>query len=276
MHYYKRNLGDYAKKAGRLSMLEHGAYTLLLDACYDRERFPTEAEAIEWAWARTEVEIAAVRFVLSRFFALTDGVYVQERIAEEVATYQRNAENNARIAKEREENRKKSARTVHEACDSGNEAPPNHKPLTTNQEPIKDKGARKRSPSFDASAIELPEWLDRQVWGSWCADRKKRGKPITEEAASLQVKKLGEYMQAGHTPEAVIEHSIASSYQGLFAPKTTAQAAPKTGPQAESFRERDERLARERWEQAAGRAPQHAHIIDITPAEPARLLEIEP
>jgi len=29
MHYFKRNIGDYHKKAGRLSMLEHGAYTLL-------------------------------------------------------------------------------------------------------------------------------------------------------------------------------------------------------------------------------------------------------
>ena len=37
MHYYKRNIGDYHKKAGRLSMIEHGAYTLLIDACYDRE-----------------------------------------------------------------------------------------------------------------------------------------------------------------------------------------------------------------------------------------------
>jgi hypothetical protein len=44
------------------------------------------------------------------------------------------AENNKRIANEREANRKaqstERARTVHEA-------PPNHKPLTTNQEPIK-------------------------------------------------------------------------------------------------------------------------------------------
>lgn len=137
-------------------------------------------------------------------------------------------------------------------------------------------GARKRSPSFDPAAIDLPDWLDPETWAAWCTDRKKRGKAITEKAAELQLAKLSDFRDAGHSPESVIEHSIASSYQGLFAPKATAQAAPKTGPQAESFRERDERLARERWEQAAGRAPQHAHIIDITPAEPARLLEIEP
>lgn len=135
MHYYKRNIGDYAKKAGRLSMLEHGAYTLLIDACYDRERFPTEAEAIEWTWARSEEEIDAVKFILSRFFVLNDGVYVQDRILEEIAKYHENATTNARIAKEREEKRKKRERIVHEACSSVNEPPPNQEPLTINQEP---------------------------------------------------------------------------------------------------------------------------------------------
>ena len=106
MHYYKRNIGDYAKKAGRLSMLEHGAYTLLLDACYDRERFPTLDEAIEWTWARTDAEIEAVKFVLSRFFTLEDGRYVQARIAEEVAKYHETSTKNAQIAAEREAKRK--------------------------------------------------------------------------------------------------------------------------------------------------------------------------
>ena len=57
MHYYKRNIGDYAKKAGRLTMLQHGAYTLLIDSCYDREKFPTLEDAIEWTWASSDDEI---------------------------------------------------------------------------------------------------------------------------------------------------------------------------------------------------------------------------
>ena len=112
MHYYKRNIGDYAKKAGRLSMLEHGAYTLLIDACYDRERFPTKEEAIEWTWARSQEEIAAVEFVLSRFFTLQDGRYVQDRIAEEVEKYQGNSAKNAEIAREREAKRKAEAEKI--------------------------------------------------------------------------------------------------------------------------------------------------------------------
>ncbi len=140
MHYYKRNLGDYAKKAGRLSMLEHGAYTLLMDAIYDRETFPTLEEALDWAWARDDVEVAAVKFVLSKFFELQeDGRYVQNRIQEELDSYKSKAETNTRIAKEREAKRKSKhepSRNVHESCEEKHEPSPNHKPLTINQEPL--------------------------------------------------------------------------------------------------------------------------------------------
>ena len=139
MHYYKRNIGDYAKKAGRLSMLEHGAYTLLMDAIYDRETFPTLEEALDWAWARDEAEVAAVKFVLSKFFTLEDGRYVQNRIQDELVDYKAKAETNARIAKQREEKRKsknEASRTVNEPCEEKHESSPNHKPLTNNHKPL--------------------------------------------------------------------------------------------------------------------------------------------
>ena len=139
MHYYKRNIGDYAKKAGRLSMLEHGAYTLLMDAIYDRETFPTLEEALDWAWARDDAEVAAIKFVLSKFFTLNGDRYVQKRIQDELDSYKAKAETNARIAKDREAKRKSKhepSRNVHEACEEKHEPSPNHKPLTINQEPI--------------------------------------------------------------------------------------------------------------------------------------------
>jgi len=133
MHYYKRNLGDYAKKCGRLTMLQHGSYTLLIDACYDRETFPTLEQAFEWTWASTEAEVEAVKFVLSRFFKLDkDGCYVQDRILEELLQYHKNADTNKRIAEEREAKRREKRTNREQTVD---EAPPNHKPLTTNQEP---------------------------------------------------------------------------------------------------------------------------------------------
>lgn len=88
MHYYERNIGDYHRKAGRLNILQHGVYTLLIDACYDREKFPTLDEAIDWVWAMTDEEIEAVKFVLRKFFTCgEDGIYTQNRIQEDLNKY---------------------------------------------------------------------------------------------------------------------------------------------------------------------------------------------
>jgi uncharacterized protein YdaU (DUF1376 family) len=134
MHYYKRNLGDYAKKAGRLTMLQHGAYNLLIDACYDREEFPTLEQAIEWTWSITDEEIEAVKFVLSRFFKLDkDGQYVQDRILQELLEYHQKADKNKQIAVEREAKRKQNSTN---RVQDVNESSPNHKPITINHKPL--------------------------------------------------------------------------------------------------------------------------------------------
>lgn len=159
MHYFKRNIGDYHRKAGRLSMLEHGAYTLLMDACYDREKFPTKEQAIDWCFARTEEEVKAVEYVLTKFFTVNeDGEYIQDRILAELLKYQENSEKNKQIALDREEKRRlKRKGACHEA--STDRAPavhgiaPNHKPLTNNHKP-KEKTARFAAPSL----VEVSEY----------------------------------------------------------------------------------------------------------------------
>jgi uncharacterized protein YdaU (DUF1376 family) len=265
MHYYKRNIGDYAKKAGRLSMLEHGAYTLLIDACYDRERFPTEQEAIDWAWARTEAEVDAVRFVLSRFFALVDGVYVQERIRDEVSAYTRNAENNARIAREREEKRTKRSRSVDGACSSVNEATPNQEPLTTNQEP-KDTKPRKprRQPDGCLSVDDLvAEGVDPQVAKDWMRARKDKGAKTLTQTAWEGVK--AEAIKAGLRPGDAVRESAKCGWQGFKAswllhqqesisPSRPGQAQRET-PYAQHMRERVEQAAGSLAHIVAAKAP---------------------
>jgi uncharacterized protein YdaU (DUF1376 family) len=162
MHYYKRNLGDYAKKAGRLTMLQHGAYTLLIDSCYDREVFPTLEQAIEWTWASTEAEVDAVKFVLSRFFSLTkDGEYVQDRILEELLQYHKNADTNKRIADEREAKRREKSTKREQSV---NEAPPNQEPLTKNQEPL--TNIKEGKPSLSGTAFPpCPHTELLKLWG---------------------------------------------------------------------------------------------------------------
>jgi len=168
MHYYKRNLGDYAKKAGRLTMLQHGAYTLLIDSCYDREIFPTLDQALEWTWASTEAEIEAVKFVLTRFFTLDkEGCYVQDRILQELLHYHKNADTNKRIADEREaKRREKSTNRVPIV----NEATPNQEPLTTNHKPKRES----------ATVVACPPDVDQQIWDDWKQLRKAKKAPVTE------------------------------------------------------------------------------------------------
>lgn len=158
MHYYKKNLGDYYKKAGRLSILQHGVFNLLIDACYDREQFPTLEEAIEWTWASTPEEVEAVEFVLKRFFTLTDGVYVQKRIKEELADYANQKTINSANGKKGGRPRKKQKDTECEAKKTQSvlketqpdnletEKKPNQKPLTTNQKPETSEGGDPPNP----------------------------------------------------------------------------------------------------------------------------------
>src|SRR6188508_1828681 len=112
MHYYKRHIGDYAKKAGKLTMLQHGAYTMLLDAYYDGEKPPTKQQAMEWCWAFSPEEVAAVEFVLARFFKVDGDLYRQTHCEEEIAHYHNNAATNKQIALDREEKKRQArART---------------------------------------------------------------------------------------------------------------------------------------------------------------------
>jgi len=182
MHYYKRNLGDYAKKAGRLTMLQHGSYTLLIDSCYDREVFPTLEQALEWTWASTEAEVEAVKFVLSRFFTLDkDGCYVQDRILQELLEYHAKADTNKRIAIERETKRREKS-TNREP--SVNEPPPNHKPITNNHKPIKER----------ATSVACPPDVNEQVWQDWLQLRKSKKASVTEtvvKGARSEAAKLG-------------------------------------------------------------------------------------
>lgn len=141
-------------------MLQHGSYTLLIDACYDREQFPTLEEAIDWCWASSKEEIEAVEFVLRKFFTLDGGVYVQKRIQEEITEYHEKSETNKRIANERETKRKQNSTNRAQVV---NEAPPNHEPLTNNHKPITKERERTARASRLPADFEMPN-----EWCEWC------------------------------------------------------------------------------------------------------------
>lgn len=261
MNYYKRHLGDYAKKAGRLSMLQHGSYTLLLDACYDREEFPTLEQAIEWTWASTTEEIEAVTFVLRKFFVLEDGVYVQKRIQEEMAEYHDKAETNKRIALERETKRREKstlrAPVVHATAPEQHEPPPNHEPLTTNHKPVVTEITAKQP---TARGSRLPP--DFQVDMQFAVDEGIQN--CLEESA-----KFRDYWNAQPGQKGV-KLDWPATWRNWCRNSKTSRTAPAIPT---SFKASDDAKARARWEEMTGRihpdnmvAPKHGgDVIDITP-----------
>jgi uncharacterized protein YdaU (DUF1376 family) len=254
MHYYKRNLGDYAKKTGRLTMLQHGAYTLLIDSCYDRETFPTLEQAIEWTWASSEAEIDAVKFVLSRFFALDkDGCYVQVRILQELLQYHANADTNKRIAIEREAKRKNKSTNREQVVD---EPPPNHKPLTINQEPITSNQKLKRE---SATVVACPLDVSEQVWQDWLSLRKAKKAAVTQtvlEGARKEAFKLDWPLE-----KFLVEWCTRGS-QGLKAEWIVDKQQSKNI----SFAQQDELDRRKRWEEMTGRKWPTNDFIDVQPS----------
>jgi len=88
MNYYERHLGDYAKQTGHLSMLEHGAYNLLLDRYYATEKPIPVSDVYRVARAKTKAEKRAVDSVLNEFFVLNNNAWSKNRCEEVIASAQ--------------------------------------------------------------------------------------------------------------------------------------------------------------------------------------------
>jgi len=74
VNYYERYCGDYGRDTAHLSLAEHGAYTLMLDAYYSMERaFSADyAPLYRICRAMTKLEQAAVKSVADEFFPVGD------------------------------------------------------------------------------------------------------------------------------------------------------------------------------------------------------------
>lgn len=88
MNYYERHLGDYARDTAHLTMMEHGAYSILLDRYYATEAGIPADQVHRLARARTKEERQAVDTVLHEFFILIDGIWINQRAEEEIAKAQ--------------------------------------------------------------------------------------------------------------------------------------------------------------------------------------------
>lgn len=200
-------------------MQQHGAYTLLIDACYDREQFPTEEQAIEWVWASTEAEIEAVMFVLRKFFTEVDGVFVQSRISDELTDYRDKADKNRQIAIDREAKRRENRTSKHDPCTgclhNEHESPPNQEPVTSNQEPRANNDKNQSSQKLDFSS--WPGMPSEQLMSEWKQLRKRLKAGVTQTVINRTGKELHIAVKAGFTVDQCFEQWVYKGWRGFEA-----------------------------------------------------------
>ena len=114
--------------------------------------------------------------------------------------------------------------------------------------------------------VEKPEDVCLQVWIDWCSLRKEKRAPVTVTVIDSA---RGEAAKAGMTFEDFLRVWCRRGSQGLEASWIKSNERPASKP-AETFAERDERNAKERYERLTGRKhpdllPQHLNIIEADP-----------
>lgn len=145
MNYYEHHLGDYFKDAGHLSMIEHGAYRLLLDAYYIREMpLPLSVkDCCKLARATSKAEREAVEYVLRQFFQEQEDGWHQDRADREIVRYkdkqakaQRSANARWNASKDQSErNANASTGKDSNAMRTHSEGNAHQAPVTSNQTP---------------------------------------------------------------------------------------------------------------------------------------------
>lgn len=129
--------------------------------------------------------------------------------------------------------------------ESGNAYYPNQvntkdKHTKDNKDNINNPPKSPRAVSFDALAVQLPDWLSAEIWSSWVAYRRDLKKPIkSQQTVTQAINLLDRCRLNGYAPEEIINRSIANGWQGLFEPNG---AKPQPGQQvrvAENFAGKD-------------------------------------
>jgi uncharacterized protein YdaU (DUF1376 family) len=258
MNYYPFHLGDYAAHTAHLEPMEDLAYRRLIDQYYLREGpLPADIQ-VTAKLVRMRSMVADVESVLKEFFTLTAAGWMHNRCEAEIAEMQERQQ----IAKDKSNKRWDMQRAEHSnaaaqqnnaaACaaaqkDGAGEMLPNTNTNTNTNTNKKTK---------NTSAIAPPDGVVESVWMDFVDLRKAKKAKLTQTAIDGITT---EARKAGWALEDALRECCARGWIG-FKADWVADKPPTR--QAESFRERDDRLARERYEEATG---QRRKVIDITP-----------
>lgn len=165
MNFYNHYLGDYARDTKGLSLIEHGAYRLLLDHCYATEQpIPNDLkELCRIAGAMTPVERKAVEKIAEKFFPVNgDGRRHNRRAEIEIARAQEKSDK-AKASAERRWGRNGDGDAGGMRTHSGGDANQNQKPEESKASTAEAVEARGKAAGLQTCPHELIVALYHEV-----------------------------------------------------------------------------------------------------------------
>jgi len=265
MNYFPFHIGDYAAHTGHLEPMEDLAYMRLLQQYYLREGpLPADIQATA-KLVRMRSMASDVESVLNEFFHLTEAGWMHTRCETEIAKMQDKQEKarasgiaSANARKTHAERAAKAKPTGVEEKSTGVERSlgdlatdvqlPTPTPTPTPTPVLK-----------NTSAVAPPIGVTESVWADFVELRKSKKAKLTQTAID-GIKAEAE--RAGWTLEAALRECCSRGWTGF---KAEWVSPDKQKQQAETFKERDTRLSREKWERMTGE--QHP---DNAPTGPIR------
>lgn len=303
MNYYPFHIGDFAAHTAHLTWEEDIAYRRALDWYYLNEKALPGDVAKVARLIRMPKSVAVIDAVLAEFFDKADDGWHNKRADQELASMaakqeQQGAkdEHEAERMKRHRERRsqmfaalrqagvvpawdvpiKELQRLFNDNCNAPatdlqrEQAVTVNAPATAIPIPIpiptptpipvliQGDSARKRTPP-----PTRPPNVSESVWQDFRALRKTKRAPLTATAMDGIA---AEAVKAGIGLDAALAYCCSVGWQGFNAAWYAERQAKAPPGQAETFRERDTRQARERWEQMTGRNhPESGQVIDLKP-----------
>lgn len=269
MNFYKRYPADYGRKTARLSLAQHGAYTLLLDELYSTEQ-PLPAahdDLFRICRAMSKPEQDAVRTVADSFFPVAaDGLRHNQRATQEIAEAAPAMEA-ARLNGKKGGRPKKETQQKPSGFPAGN---PADNPGETQGEPgpkaphSSDNSPSLRSGEQRASRLPKPFTLPED-WATWAAENRPDLNP-----ASV-AEKFADYWHGKPGKAGTKLDWLATWRNWVREERATPGLRSAVAAPVKSFAQQDREAGWADWEQMTGRvhpdreAAQGRRVIDITP-----------
>lgn len=90
-----------------------------------------------------------------------------------------------------------------------------------------EKVKRKKKPK--PPPVEIPDWIDPDLWGEWETLQREKKKALTPTRVKHQIRTLDKLQADGHDPNECIRLALAGGWQGFYAPKPGRGGSPVDG-----------------------------------------------